>query len=90
MFNFTGVQHLKTGDVVIPIAGYEKKDQYLARYHQEMAYAIGNEDFIGLTVIVFDNAGSIVMHENWVREVEVVPEPEALIVEPEEEPIEGE
>lgn len=75
MFNLTGVQHLKSGDVVIPVLGYEKKDQYLAKFHTEMAYAMNNQDFNGLTIIVFDNSGSIVLHENWVREVEIVPEP---------------
>ena len=66
----TGVQHLKSGDVVIPALGFETKDAYLQRYHHEMDYAMSNEDFLGLGIKVYDTASvQDVLIDNWVREV---------------------
>lgn len=72
MFYFTGVQHTKSGDTVIPVAGYEKRDGYLKKFHEEMAYALNNTDFIGLDILVFDNSANAVLKESWVKEVEIV------------------
>lgn len=69
MFYLTGIQHTKSGDIAIPVLGYETVDGYLAKYHHEMDYAMSNADFLGLTILVFDNTGSIVLHDNWVREI---------------------
>lgn len=69
MYYLTGIQHTTSGDTVIATAGYETKDDYLKKYHEEMSYAMNNSDFIGLTILVFDNAGSIVLSDNWVKEV---------------------
>lgn len=80
-YNFTGVQHLKTGDITIPINAYEEKNECLAKYHHEMEYALTNDNFLGLTIIIFNNRGEIIMHENWIREI--VPE----VIDNEEIPI---
>lgn len=65
---FTGVQHTKEGDVIIPPVEFEKQDDYMAKYHQEMAYAMSNQDFLGLGIKVFDK-GTLddVLKENWIR-----------------------
>lgn len=73
MYYFTGVQHKKNEDVVIPVLGYETKDGYLKKYHEEMSYAMNSEDFIGLTILVFDNVGASVLSDNWVKEVKEEP-----------------
>lgn len=66
---FTGVQHLKSGDVVIPALGFETKDAYLQKYHHEMDYAMNNEDFLGLGIKVYDTVSvQDVLIDNWVRE----------------------
>ena len=69
MYYFTGIQHTKSGDVAIPVLGYDTADAYKQKYHHEMDYAMSNEDFLGLTILVFDNTGSIVLSDNWVKEV---------------------
>ena len=70
-FVLTGVQHLKSGDVVIPALGYERKDDYMQKYHHEMDYAYSNPDFLGLGILVFDKGTlKIVLMDNWVREIE--------------------
>lgn len=74
MFYFTGIQHTKTGDVAIPVVGYATRDAYKAAYHHEMDYAMSNQDFLGLTILVFDNGGAIVLSDNWVREAQAQPE----------------
>lgn len=71
MFYFTGVQHTKSGDVAIPVLGYETVTAYKQKYHHEMDYAMSNDDFLGLTILVFDNTGAIVLSDNWVREAPV-------------------
>ncbi len=68
MFYLTGIQHTKTGDIAIPNLAFDTADGYKARYHQEMSYAMASSDFDGLTIIVFDNAGNIVLFDNWTRE----------------------
>lgn len=67
----TGVQHTKTGDVIFPSFEYETEDAYKAKYHQEMAYAMASEDFLGLGIKVFDK-GTLndVLVDNWVRTIE--------------------
>ena len=51
MFYLTGIQHTKSGDIAIPVLGYETVDGYLAKYHHEMDYAMSNADFLGLTIL---------------------------------------
>ena len=67
MYYFTGVQHTKDGDVAIPVLGFETVDGYKQKYHHEMDYAMSNEDFLGLSIIVFDGSGSVVLSDNWVK-----------------------
>ena len=67
MYYFTGVQHTKDGDVAIPVLGYETVDGYRQKYHHEMDYAMSNENFLGLSIIVFDGNGSVVLSDNWVK-----------------------
>lgn len=70
-FYFTGIQHLHDGsEAVFPALGYETKDAYLAKYHQEMNYAMAATDVLdGLSVIVFDSTGAIVLQDHWMRTV---------------------
>ena len=75
MYNFTGVQHTKSGDVTIPVLGYDTRDGYKQKYHHEMDYAMSNDDFLGLSILVFDNNGNTVFQDNWVRETQPTPEP---------------
>lgn len=67
----TGIQHTKTGDVIIPAAEYQTEDAYKQVYHHEMDYAMSNPDFLGLGIKVFDK-GTLVdeLVDNWVRTVE--------------------
>lgn len=74
MFYLTGIQHTKTGDIAFPTETHENKDSYIQKWHHEMDYAMSNEDFLGLTIIVFDNAGKIVLNDNWGRTIETEPE----------------
>ena len=64
----TGVQHTKTGDVVMPSTEHASKNAYMQVYHHEMDYAMSNDDFIGLGIKVFDK-GTLaeVLNDNWVR-----------------------
>lgn len=73
MYIFNMVQHLKSGDVVAPALTYTSSDAWKLKYHQEMAYAIGNADFIGLSILVTDGSLDRVFSENWIREVEETP-----------------
>lgn len=70
MYIFNMVQHLKSGDVVAPALTYTSSDAWKLKYHQEMAYAIANEDFIGLSILVTDGSLNRVFSENWIRETE--------------------
>ena len=74
MFYFTGIQHTKSGDIAIPVLSYDTVDGYKQKYHHEMDYAMSNIDFLGLTVLVFDSTGAIVLSDNWVREIPEVSE----------------
>ena len=87
MYYLTGVQHTKDGDFAIATQGYEDRDGYLAKYHQEMSYAMQMDNFLGLCILVFDGSGNIVLNDNWIREIPYVPEPEPQpeIEEPEPE-----
>lgn len=68
-YYFTGIQHQHGGgEAVFPALGYKTKDEYLAKYHQEMNYAMSMPDILdGLTVLVFDSNGVIVLQDNWMR-----------------------
>lgn len=70
MYYFTGIQHQHGGgEAVFPALGYKTKDAYLAKYHQEMNYAMAATDVLdGLSVIVFDSTGVIVLQDHWMRE----------------------
>lgn len=68
MYIFIMVQHLKSGDVVAQSLTYESNDAWEAKYHAEMSYAIANEDFIGLSVLVTDSSLRSVFSRNWIRE----------------------
>ncbi len=70
MFYLTGIQHSKEGDAIIPTVTYSTEDEYLQKWHHEMDYAMSNEKLNGLTMIVFDESGRVVLNENWVRTVE--------------------
>ena len=74
----TGVQHLKTGDVVMPVHSYESNDDWKEKYHREMQYAINNADFLGLGIKVFDQVTlQDVFVDIWVREnSDVIPDVE--------------
>lgn len=74
MFRFTGVQHLKDGDITIPVVEYPTRDGYKQRYHHEMDYAMSNNDFLGLSILVFGDNGKSIFDDDWVRETQ--PEPE--------------
>lgn len=89
IYNFTGIQHLKSGDITIPVIAFEDEEACEAKFHHEMEYAITNKEFNGLTIIIFDNTGKIVVHENWIRKVpdpvpEIIQEEEQQTEEPEE------
>lgn len=69
MYYFTGIQHQTGGgESVFPALVYKTKDEYLAKYHQEMSYAMSIPDVLdGLTVLVFDSNGVIVLQDQWMR-----------------------
>lgn len=68
-FYFTGIQKLKDGtEISIPVVMYESTNNYVARYHQEMAAAALNTNMASLVVLVFDADGVIMMNERWQRE----------------------
>ena len=71
MFIFNAVQHLKSGDVVATALTYNSTDAWKAKYHEEMSYALTNQDFIGLSILVTDGSLNSVYKENWIREVPV-------------------
>ena len=65
----TGVQHLKSGDAIMPVHSYESVDEWKEKYHREMQYAINNGDFLGLGIKVFNDATlQDVFVDIWVRE----------------------
>ena len=69
-YYYTGVQHLADGtEVGIPLVAYDSVDAYLAKYHQEMSYALATDSMVGLTTVVFDSTGVIVLQDHWMREV---------------------
>lgn len=66
---FTGVQHLKTGDVIIPMLEFNTIDDYKKKYHEEMSYAMSNDDFLGLGIKVFDEITLMdVLIDRWSRQ----------------------
>jgi len=68
-YYFTGIQKLKDGtEIAIPVVMYESTNNYVARYHQEMAAAVLNTNMASLVVLVFDGDGVIVMNDRWHRE----------------------
>ena len=74
MYILNMVQHTKSGDVVAPALTYDSADDWKAKYHHEMDYAISNEDFIGLSILVTDSSLNTIFHENWVREPKPITE----------------
>lgn len=72
MYYVTGIQHTKTGDIVMPVLGYETRDAAKRKVNEEWNYAYDTANFIGVTIIVFDNAG-IVDNELSCNYVKVVP-----------------
>lgn len=76
LYNFTGVQHLKSGDVTIPVSAFDNEDAYIAKYCHELEYAINNKDFNGLSVIVFTSDGDIAMNKKWIRKSVKIAPPE--------------
>ena len=65
----TGVQHLKSGDVIMPVHRYDTTDAWKEKYHREAQYAINNADFIGLGIKVFDETTmQDVFTDVWARE----------------------
>ena len=65
----TGVQHLKSGDAIMPVHSYESVDEWKEKYHREMQYAINKGDFLGLGIKVFNDATlQDVFVDIWVRE----------------------
>ena len=70
-YYFTGIQHKHDGsEIAFPTLSYATKDEYLAKYHQEMNYAMGAPNILyGLTVIVFDSTGVVVLNDHWMRTV---------------------
>lgn len=70
-FYFTGIQHTHAGEEIpFNTLVYNTVDEYLAKYHQEMNYALGAVDILdGITIIVYDSTGLIVKHDHWMRTV---------------------
>lgn len=65
----TGVQHLKNGDVVMPVNSYNSEDEWKEKWHREMQYAMTNADFLGLGIKVFnDDTLQDIMVDNWVKQ----------------------
>ena len=65
----TGVQHLKTGDVVMPVSSYNTEDEWKEKWHREMQYAMTNADFLGLGIKVFNDATlQDIMVDNWIKQ----------------------
>lgn len=65
----TGIQHLKTGDVVMPINSYNTEDEWKEKWHKEMQYAMTNDDFLGLGIKVFNDATlQDVLVDNWIKQ----------------------
>ena len=65
----TGVQHLKTGDVVMPISSCNTEDEWKEKWHREMQYAMTNADFLGLGIKVFnDTTLQDILVDNWVKQ----------------------
>lgn len=65
----TGVQHLKTGDVVMAINSYNTEDEWKEKWHREMQYAMTNADFLGLGIKVFNDATlQDIMVDNWIKQ----------------------
>lgn len=74
MYILNIVQHTKSGDVVAPALTYNSVDAWKAKYHHEMDYAISNDDFIGLSILVSDGSLNTIFRDNWVREPEKLEE----------------
>lgn len=71
MYILNMVQHTKTGDVVAPALTYNTTDEWKAKYHHEMDYAMSSEDFLGLSILVTDGSLNVIFHDNWVKQVNV-------------------
>ena len=71
MYILMMVQHLKSGDVVAPALTFDSVDAWKLKYHQEMAYAMANDDFIGLSILVVDMSLNRQFSDNWVKGAEI-------------------
>lgn len=71
-FYFTGIQHTHDGqEIAIPTLVYNTVDEYLAKYYQEMNYALSAPDVLdGLTLLVYDSTGVIVKSDHWMRTID--------------------
>lgn len=71
-FYFTGLQHTHDGqEIAIPTLAYNTIDEYLAKFYQEMNYALSAPDILdGITLLVYDSTGAIVKSEHWMRTME--------------------
>ena len=67
MFIFNMVQHTKNGDVVAPALSFETEIQWKAKYHQEMSYAIANEDILGIDILISNEHYFTVFSDNLTK-----------------------
>ena len=76
-FYFTGIQHQHGGtEVPFQEVAYNTVDEYLARYYQEMNYALGAVNILdGITIVIYDSTGVIVKQDHWMRTVDGQPIP---------------
>lgn len=78
MIVLTGIQHTTSGEIAIPAYTQDEKnvsyieDKYLA---ERTAYK-ASEAMLGLTLVTFDNKGSVMgeYSGNWVKQVQAQPE----------------
>ncbi len=68
-YYYTGLQILKDGtEIGIPLVAYSSTNEYIARYHQEMAAAALNTNVASVVTFVFDSSGCAVFNNTWVRQ----------------------
>ena len=67
-FLLTGVEHKTTGDNIMSVHKYETTDGWKEKYHRSMDYAISREEYLGMSIKVFDyDTMEDVFMDNWVR-----------------------
>ena len=79
-FYFTGIQHTHgteeapAQEIAIPTLVYDTVDDYLAKFYQEMNYALSAPDVLdGLTLLVYNSTGVIVKSDHWMRTIDGQP-----------------